>query len=232
MTYASNTRRPNPAALAGAMGIPAAVGALLVVGLAVTVVTAPEPPRLKNTTFTPTPLPPLPPEPDQPKQANPTAPQTSTLTTVPPRPDMLPVDLGISNPVTTLPSTGDLIGTGVGRGVDPVDFGIPDPTPSASAFDPVGARPRGNPGNWVTNADYRPRWIREGLTGSARFSLSLDAAGRVTGCTITRSTGHAALDEATCVLVTKRGRFDAARDASGKPVAGTYANTITWNIPE
>ena len=35
MNYASQSRRPNPAALAGALGIPAAVGALLVVGLAV-----------------------------------------------------------------------------------------------------------------------------------------------------------------------------------------------------
>ena len=34
MSYASHTRRPNPAALAGAIGSPAAVAALLVVGLA------------------------------------------------------------------------------------------------------------------------------------------------------------------------------------------------------
>jgi periplasmic protein TonB len=228
MTYASHTRRPNPAALAGALGIPAAVGALLIVGLAVKIVIAPEPPRIKGETYTDVPLPPPPPTPDQPKPTNRDAPQTSTVTTLPPRADMLPVDLGTNNPVTSLPGTGDLIGTGV----DPVDFGIPDPTPSASMFEPIGAKPRGKPGNWVTNADYRPRWIREGLTGTARFALNIDASGKVTGCTITRSTGHAALDEATCQLVTKRARFDAARDSSGKPVAGNFSNTITWNIPE
>jgi protein TonB len=54
----------------------------------------------------------------------------------------------------------------------------------------------------------------------------------VTGCTITRSTGHAALDKATCDLVSKRGRFDAARDGNGKPVAGSYSNSVRWSIPE
>ena len=60
MTYASNTRRPNPVALAGALGIPAAVAALLVVGLAVKVVIAPEPPALKGFTVKPIPIPPAP----------------------------------------------------------------------------------------------------------------------------------------------------------------------------
>jgi protein TonB len=54
----------------------------------------------------------------------------------------------------------------------------------------------------------------------------------VTGCTITRSTGHAPLDAATCELVTKRARFDAARDTSGRAAAGQYKGSITWQIPE
>ena len=112
MTYAANTRRPNPAAMAGAMGIPAAIGALLVVGLAVTVVTAPTPPRLKGVTFTPTPLPPPPPQPDQPKPTSPTAPQTSTVTTFPPRQDTSPVKLGTSDAVFALPGAGDRAGRG------------------------------------------------------------------------------------------------------------------------
>ena len=58
------------------------------------------------------------------------------------------------------------------------------------------------------------------------------AAGKVTGCSITRSTGHGALDAATCELVSKRARFDAARDGTGKPVAGNFTGSITWNIPE
>ena len=48
MTYASANRRPNPAALASALGVPGAFGALLVVGLAVTVATVPDKPRLEG----------------------------------------------------------------------------------------------------------------------------------------------------------------------------------------
>ena len=230
MTYASNTRRPNPAALLGAIGIPAAVGALMVVGLAVKVVITPEPPPLKSVTFRPVPIPPPPPtEPVEPTTSTRT-PQTNTTTTTTtttitiPRVDNPLVNLVTSDPIDTLP--------GLGMDIGPVDFGIPDPKPPATPFEPVGATPRGKPGTWVTNADYRPRWIREELTGSARFTLSIDAAGKVTGCTITRSTGHAALDTTTCELVTKRARFDAARDGNGKPVAGSFSSTIRWNIPE
>ena len=225
MTYASQTRRPNPAALLGALGIPAAVGALMVVGLAVKVVVAPEPPPLKSVTFRPTPLPP-PPPPADPATATQTPRATATATI--PRVDNPPVNLGTSDPAIALPGVGDLIGPITG----PVDFGIPGPTPSASPFDPVGASPRTNPGNWVTDTDYRPRWIRENLTGTARFTLAIDAGGKITGCTITRSTGHAALDGATCELVTKRARFDPARDGNGKPVAGSYSSAINWRIPE
>jgi len=226
MNYASHTRRPNPAALAGALGIPAAFAALLVVGLAVKAVTEPAPPPLKGYQYTPIPLPPPPPDPVEPTTTA-TQKQTSTTTTIT-RPDTIAIDLGSSNPIDTLPGLGEPIGVEVG----PIDFGVPGPAPSASPFDPVGAMPKNNPARWVIDSDYRPSWLRQGLSGSARFTLATDATGKVTGCTITRSTGHAALDAATCELVTKRARFDAARDGSGKPVAGSFSGAINWTIPE
>ena len=230
MTYASANRRPNPAALVGALGIPGAFGALLVVGLAVTVVTVPKAPNPAATPIADMHLPPPPPTPDTPRPdpktpANPT-PSTPTPLPIPLPPiGPLPVDLGRGEPLT-LPGAGDLgdIGGGIGQ--------YPQPMPSASPFDPVGARPKGNASQWVTNDDYRSRWIMEGMAGRAAFALSIDASGKVTGCTITRSTGHAALDAATCQLVTKRARFEAARDGSGKPVAGSYKGAVNWQIPE
>lgn len=230
MTYASASRRPNPAALAGAVGIPAAVGALLIVGLAVTVTVVPTKPNPDARNIPTVPLPPLPPppNPDKPRVDN----KRSTPTTIPDGPIfILPPIVDSDGPIidegpwiNTIPGAG----TGTGTG----EIGIPTPTPTALPFKPVGAAPRGNPGNWVTNDDYRPRWIRENLTGSARFTLAIDANGKVTNCTITRSTGHAELDAATCQLVTRRARFEAARDGNGKPVAGTYSNSVSWNIPE
>jgi protein TonB len=231
MTYASANRRPNPAALVGALGIPGAFGALLVVGLAVTVVTVPKTPNPRATPIADMPLPPPPPTPDKPQPDAKTPANPATPTTVPlpiPLPPIgpLPVDLGRGDPLT-LPGAGDLGGLGGGGIVQ-----YPQPSPSASPFDPVGARPKGNASRWVTNDDYRSRWIMEGMAGRAGFTLSIDAGGKVTGCTITRSTGHAPLDAATCQLVTKRARFESARDGNGKPVAGSYSGVVTWQIPE
>ncbi|MCL9998274.1 MAG: energy transducer TonB [Erythrobacter sp.] len=228
MTYVSANRRPNAAALAGAFGIPGAFGALLVVGLAVTVTTVPPRPNPSATPIAEVPLPPPPPPtptPETPRDAKTTTTTETIPTPMPPNP--LPVDLGRGEPVNTFPTGGETLTTG------PVDFGIPGPTPSAaSLYDPVGASPKGNPGKWVSNDDYRPRWIAEELSGTARFTLQIDARGKVTGCTITRSTGHPALDTATCDLVSKRARFDAARDGNGKPVPGSWSNSVTWRIPE
>lgn len=225
MSYASHTRRPNPAALAGAIGIPAAFAALLVVGLAVKVVIEDKPPPLQGFTVKPIPIPPPPPDPVE-STTSTKQQQTSTSSTIT-RPEV-PFDFA-SSPVESLPGLDDI---DVGPVLGPVDFGIPGPTPSASPFDPVGATPRNNPGRWVMDSDYRSNWLRQGLSGAARFTLSIDAAGKVTGCTITRSTGHGVLDAATCELVTKRARFDAARDSTGKPVAGSFNGAINWRIPE
>lgn len=227
MTYASANRRPNPAALTAALGIPGAIGALLVVGLAVTVVTVPDKPNPEAREISKIPLPPPPP----PVDPQPRTDASTTNTTIIPMPKPIEpvlIDVPIGDTFPTYPGPGDLTGTGTG----PVDLGIPGPTPTASLFDAVGARAKGNPGRWVTNDDYRTRWILEEMAGTARFNLAIDARGKVTGCTITRSTGHAPLDTATCDLVTKRARFDAARDGTGKPVAGNYTGVITWQIPK
>jgi protein TonB len=84
----------------------------------------------------------------------------------------------------------------------------------------------------VTNDDHRSRWILEEMAGTARFNLTIDTRGKVTGCTITRSTGHAPLGAATCKIVTRRARFAAARSGTGKPVAGHYSGVITRQIPK
>jgi protein TonB len=228
MTYVSANRRPNAAALTGAFGIPGAFGALLIVGLAVTVTPAPQRPNPEARNITDIPLPPPPPPtPDKPTSDAKTTTTTTTTTATPTPPTPFPVDLGKGDPVNTFPIDGNPVTTG------PVEFGIPGPSPSAaSLYDPVGAKAKGNPAKWITNDDYRPRWIQEELSGTARFTLQIDARGKVTGCTITRSTGHPALDTATCDLVSKRARFDAARDGNGKPVAGSYSNSVRWSIPE
>ena len=229
MSYAQAANRPNPVAALGALGAPAAFGVLLVSGLAIKAGIEQRDTTLVGVTV-PIDEPPPPPEP-LPKPKDDTASKTVTDQVPqylpPPRPDtQFTFDNSGSGPITTLTGPGEVLGP-----VDPVDFGIPTP-PITPRFDPVSAAPRGNPGGWVTDNDYRSSWISRGYSGVASFTLAIDARGRVTGCTITSSTGYSALDEATCRLLESRARFDPAKDTSGNTVAGSYRSSIRWRIPE
>jgi hypothetical protein len=64
------------------------------------------------------------------------------------------------------------------------------------------------------------------------YRLVISTAGRVASCELTRPTGKRALDDATCRLIAERARFEPARDSRGRAVAGSYANTVRWQIPQ
>ncbi|BAV64751.1 energy transducer TonB [Sphingobium cloacae] len=108
----------------------------------------------------------------------------------------------------------------------------PPPPPPAPPVAATRASPRSSPGSWLSDADYPSRAQREERAGTAGFKLEIDGDGRVTSCTITSSTGHPDLDEATCRLLPKRARFKPAKGSDGQPMADTYTGRITWRLPE
>ena len=232
MNYVAQAQRPRPIAILGAIGVPAAFGALLVTGLAVTAVIKDDLIEITPTRYPPPPPKPTP-TPEKTETSKPTE-SSQTVITAPDSPfdlDNDPVRLAdplpLPDPVPPGPTPGN--GNGEGAGAGPV---TPPSPPPAPRFDPISAKPRGNPGRWITTRDYRSSWIRREMTGVAGFNLQISASGRVTGCTITRSTGHSALDQATCRLLSKRGRFTPARDDKGAVTAGSYSNSVTWRLPE
>jgi TonB family protein len=91
------------------------------------------------------------------------------------------------------------------------------------------AMPRGDVGRWI--GDYPSGALRDRREGTVSFRLTVGYDGRVVGCTITQSSGHQDLDEATCGGLVKRGRFDPAKDNNGKPVSGSYESRVSWKIP-
>lgn len=235
MNYVAQSQSPNPTAIAGAIGVPAGIGAILVLGLAVTVVVDPPAPNPTGTTTT-VPLPPPPPDPTpEPDKKTETSSRSVVIVPTPPVPfdppttgTFPPVDENPFDPVGPTANTGDPgAGTGERNTAPPPPKPTPPPLP-----DPIAASPRGNPGGWITTRDYRPRWVRSGMEGNARFRLEISASGRVTNCAIIGSTGHNALDVATCRLISKRAKFTPARDSSGAKVSGTYSNSVTWRLPE
>lgn len=105
----------------------------------------------------------------------------------------------------------------------------PSPTPS---FTPKAATPKGSPGLWVRESDYPSRMVRVGIEGKTGFRLSIDGAGRVTGCEVTSSSGAEELDRAACAALRKRAIFKGATGADGQPVDSTFASTIVRRLPE
>ncbi|MFM5893271.1 MAG: energy transducer TonB [Novosphingobium sp.] len=114
-----------------------------------------------------------------------------------------------------------------------VDIPRPNPVPSpVPSFTPKSARPQGNYAGWVTTNDYPTSGLRGEHEGSTRYKLSVDAAGKPTGCTIAVSSGFADLDAATCSTLMRRAKFTPATDDAGAKVAGSYSGTVTWRLPE
>ncbi|WP_328600551.1 energy transducer TonB [Pontixanthobacter aquaemixtae] len=116
--------------------------------------------------------------------------------------------------------------------VVPVANACPEPPPPPPKFQPKDPTPRGSPGNWASTRDYPSRALREEREGVTRFRVNVGANGRVTNCTVTGSSGHSDLDQETCKLVTRRGRFNPATNGDGNDVAGTWSSAVRWQIPQ
>jgi protein TonB len=97
---------------------------------------------------------------------------------------------------------------------------------------PKSASPRGNPGSWANANDYPSRALREEKEGVTRFSVQIDANGRVTSCNVTGSSGTPELDSTTCSLIQRRARFNPATDGEGKPTSGSWSSSVRWQIPK
>ncbi len=157
----------------------------------------------------------------------PPVPNSHPVNPVPQRPDTQIFDLGPTALPTLTPTT---IGDGDGGGVV---LTLPTPTPSpVPSFTPKLARPQGNMANWVTTNDYPTSGLRGEHEGSTRYRLSVDASGKVTGCSVTATSGFADLDAAACAVLARRARFTPATDDSAAKVAGSFSGTVTWRLPQ
>ena len=220
MSYLDQTQGPSPAGLASSIIVQAAIGAAVIAGLTVSDFVAPEAPKPMEPVEYKLPPPPEPPKPQEAQQPTP-----STPVYTPPTPFELPKpspQIAVTSDLPPpLPPTPQI--------TPRIEIAPPAPVPS---FSPVAAKPRNDPGGWVMDRDYRSSWVRREYTGIAGFTLDIAATGKVTGCQITSSTGHAELDQATCKLVQQRAKFQPARGPNGEPVAGKFRSSVRWQLPE
>lgn len=227
MAYVDQARAKNrKGAIIMVGAIHAVIGYGLIVGLAPGIFDLPEPKPFVGTQIPLPPVPPPPPPKAQPQTdyADPVSPPIYT----PPSPLDLnrnPVQLDTTNLI--LPHFDPITLT-------PAPSGIPKPIPSATtpSFAPVDVKPRNDPGAWVTTNDYRSSWINREMVGTAGFKVQVGTNGRAESCLITKSSGYGALDQATCDLISKRARFEPAKNSKGEKVSGTYASSVRWQLPE
>lgn len=113
------------------------------------------------------------------------------------------------------------------------------PPPAAPAPPPAPPAPsqarRVSPKNqasWTRRIiqNYPSRAIREELEGTVSLSVSIGPDGRVTGCSVTGSSGHSVLDDAACKDYTRYARFDPALNDAGNPISSSYSQSIRYTL--
>jgi protein TonB len=105
----------------------------------------------------------------------------------------------------------------------------PPPPPPVRTVPPQ--RARANLNSYFSADDYPAAALRGNDQGTTGFSLTIGPNGRVTECSVTSSSGSAALDAATCRILRSRARYTAARDSAGNPTSGRDSGRVTWRLP-
>lgn len=90
--------------------------------------------------------------------------------------------------------------------------------------------PATDPSTWVRPEDY-PEWVEKArVDGTVGVKLSISDAGKVTACSVRKSSGIADLDTAACQKMIERALFRPALDGAGQPVASTFQTSV-WFQP-
>jgi protein TonB len=94
------------------------------------------------------------------------------------------------------------------------------------------AEPAGTPALWFSNDDYPAEARRRNEEGRVKVRVKIDRHGVPRACGIVSSSGSTILDDATCDLAMRRGRFVPAQGANGKAVWGSWTAAIRWQITD
>jgi protein TonB len=79
----------------------------------------------------------------------------------------------------------------------------------------------------LKNSDYPKEARKAGQQGRVETEITVDPKGRPSACAVTRSSGSAELDRATCRLIMHRFRYAPARDRSGRRLRASPPTTST-----
>ncbi len=78
--------------------------------------------------------------------------------------------------------------------------------------------------------DYPADAAFDGDQGSATFVVLVGLDGKVADCSITETSGVAALDSQSCGIIRKRARFKPAIGSDGKPARSGFRQQVSWRL--
>lgn len=133
----------------------------------------------------------------------------------------------------TAPAAGaaPVVGPGTGRGGQGVGLG--------SGTQGSGTGGGGGGGlaihaRWISgsirDSDYPRSAVVGRQSGTVGLRFVVAPSGRVSQCTVTRSSGSSALDSTTCRLIMSRFRYRPARDYTGRPIPETIRGAHEWEL--
>ena len=83
---------------------------------------------------------------------------------------------------------------------------------------------------WMEPTDYPMDAVMANWSGDVVARLAVDAAGKVTGCKILVSGGLPSMDAVTCSSAMKRGKYEPAVGADGKPTAAFRVVDVGFRV--
>lgn len=106
----------------------------------------------------------------------------------------------------------------------------PAPPPAPPAIAPTAPQPIARTFA-VSEDDYPDASRRAGEEGVTGVRVTVGTDGRVSACTVTRSSGFSRLDERACQIAERRWRFKPATQ-NGQPVEATINRNYRWQLQE
>lgn len=225
-SYTAADRHDRWKAIAGVVAVHVGLGAVIVAGLNVPMVSrAVE--QLKTFDIRQPPPPPVPPplvpnpRPARKPERTPAKKAEPTPVVGPPSPARSPI------PAAKVAGIGSAAASGAataGNGTGASGSGVGGGAPDYSRFTP--ARLVRN----LTRSDYGSIAAGRLLSGRAMVSLRIEPSGGASNCRIVRSSGDSAVDGALCPLIEQRLRFRPALDDRGQPIPYQLQYVATWSL--
>lgn len=84
--------------------------------------------------------------------------------------------------------------------------------------------------SYFSDSDYPDQSVRQSDSGRSVVAMMVDETGALKDCLVQETSGIAALDAMTCLVLQERAKFRPALDSAGKPVRSVLMQSVVWRM--